>query len=410
MSFLYLFFLRGFFAFLFIPFCFVFFNDIALVESLYFDLFLKRSFLPFDKYSILICFTFFISSFGFVLMFYKISKNINIVYFYEKNNQSQVLNEVIYIYLVLFLITKVRLFFIPTFFDLDNWTNLILHNQISLITSQMFFPNIFGIAVCSLLLTKPNLHFFEKILLIILAFGAIFAAINLQSRIYILVLLLILIVFIFKHIQKKIYKNLLIGTVLTLGVPYVFFNSEFKLVENLFVIYDNQLNTYGNNLTTGIRVYERFILDLIGRLDVTHIINSWWNQGVIYDADNKQKWGRDIMITHHLDLKTNIGVPMFISFLPNKFIFQDFLFLIFSGFLVAFLYKINYLTSRNLGYAFFVAIMCKFCLSWPEKRIDGMFMQTLKPLLISIFPFIYFYLRTLIINRLKRLKVFEKRN
>ena len=154
----------------------------------------------------------------------------------------------------------------------------------------MFFPNIFGIAVCSLLLTKPNLHFFEKILLIILAFGAIFAAINLQSRIYILVLLLILIVFIFKHIQKKIYKNLLIGTVLTLGVPYVVFNSEFKLVENLFVIYDNQLNTYGNNLTTGIRVYERFILDLIGRLDVTHIINSWWNRGVIYDADNKQKW------------------------------------------------------------------------------------------------------------------------
>ena len=42
------------------------------------------------------------------------------------------------------------------------------------------------------------------------------------------------------------------------------------------------------------------------------------------------------MITHHLDLKTTIGVPMFISFLPNKFIFQDFLFLIFSGFLVAF--------------------------------------------------------------------------
>ena len=74
----------------------------------------------------------------------------------------------------------------------------------------------------------------------------------------------------------------------------------------LFVVYDNQLNTYGNNLTTGIRVYERFILDLIGRLDVTHIINSWWNQGVIYDADNKQKWGRDIMITHHLDLKTGI--------------------------------------------------------------------------------------------------------
>ena len=32
-------------------------------------------------------------------------------------------------YLVLFLITKVRLFFIPTFFDLDNWTNLIYSNS-----------------------------------------------------------------------------------------------------------------------------------------------------------------------------------------------------------------------------------------------------------------------------------------
>ena len=409
MPFLYLFMLRGFFAFLFIPICFIFFNEFTLVEFVKFDLFLKRSFFPFDQFSFLICVTFFLSSFGFLLLFYKISNYINLDYFYEKTNQTQILNEVIYIYFVLFLVTKLKLFFIPNFFDLDNWTNLLLHNQISLITSQIFFPNLFAFALCSLLLIKPNLKFFEKTLIIIFTVGTTFAVVNLQSRIYMLVLLLIFIAFTFKHVKKKFYRNLIIVSLVTLILSYVFINAQTFWIENFFVIYDNHLNIYENNRITGTYVYERFILDLVGRLDITHIINSWWNQGVVFDITDKQKWGRDIMVTHNSDLKTTIGVPLFISFLPNKFIYQDFIIIIFSGFFVALMYKVNYISSKNLGYVFFVSIMCKFCISWPEKNINGMLIQTMKPFFISIFPFIYFYFRTLLINRLEHFKIFEKR-
>ena len=93
-----------------------------------------------------------------------------------------------------------------------------------------------------------------------------------------LVLLLIFIVFTFKHVKKKFYRNLIIVSLLTLILSYVFINSQIFLIENFFVIYDNHLNIYENNRITGTYVYERFILDLVGRLDITHIINSWWNQ------------------------------------------------------------------------------------------------------------------------------------
>lgn len=407
MIFFYLFFLRGFFAFLFVPLLFIFFQDFKIIGFLEWDLFLKRSFLPFDRHTILLCSIFFLSTVTFLYFFYNVSRKLNFSYFYNNLNQKHILNEISYIFFFLFLLTRIKLFFIPNFFDLNNWTNLLFQNQFSLIISQMFFPSFIGIAMCSLLLLKPKLKFYEKIFLIIFALGASFAVINLQSRIYIIVLSFIFVFYIFNHVNKKLYRNLFIGFFITVSFSYVFLNSEFRTAENFFVIYDNHLRTIAVDQTNGINGYERLILDLIGRLDLTHIINSWWNQGVIFDV-NKQKWGRDIMVVHHADLKTTIGVPVFISFLPNKFMYQDFIILVFLGFLVALIFKINYLSSRNLGHIFFVAIMCKFCLSWPEKRLDGMLIQTMKPFLISIFPFVYFYFRTFLINRLK-LNIFANR-
>ena len=160
MIFFYLFFLRGFFAFLFVPLLFIYFQDFKLVDSLEFDLFLKRSFLPFDTHTISMCFIFFFSTSTFLYFFCNISKKLSINYFYNSPNHKQVLNEILYIFFCLFVLTRIKLFFIPNFFDLNNWTNLLFQNQLLLIISQLFYPNLCGIAVCSLLLLKSKLNFY----------------------------------------------------------------------------------------------------------------------------------------------------------------------------------------------------------------------------------------------------------
>ena len=43
--------------------------------------------------------------------------------------------------------------------------------------------------------------------------------------------------------------------------------------------------------------------------------------GVVFDITDKQKWGRDIMVTHHSDLKTTIEFRcLFLFYQINLFI------------------------------------------------------------------------------------------
>ena len=399
MLFFYLFIIRGFFAFIFVPLVFVYFNDIKIINFLEFDLFLKRSFIPLEKESVLICLIFFSSTIIFLRILFFLFKKIKITYFYQNLHKQSILNEIILIFSFLFILSKIRLFMIPGFFDLGNWTNLVFHNQISLILSQIFFPTTLSIAICSLLLLKQSKTLFDKFILILFAVGSILSVANLQSRIWILMILAMFLVFLYKNIKDKVIKRAVIALVLTLAFFYVFLNSEFHILQNLFASNDYYLKVFDNK---GVNIIERFTLDLIGRLDVYHLVNSWWDKGVMYYENNNQ-WGREVQIIHSSDNKTTVGLPLFITFLPTGTFLFDCGLLILLGLFVAIFFKINYLISKNLGYIFFIAIMCKFCLAWTEKRMEPMIIQTIKPSLVALFPFIYIYIRPLIIKFLNSL-------
>ena len=174
------------------------------------------------------------------------------------------------------------------------------------------------------------------------------------------------------------------------------------MLNAMFDNYDNYLLKKKLGSLLGI---EQSILNLVSRLDIYHLINSWVDMGIKYDHENNNKWSRDTMIIHHADIKTKVGLPGFITFLPSGLFLADVLILIFIGLIVATCFFITYLASMNLGYIFSVAVMTFFCLSWPDKRLDPMLTGLTKVILLSYFPIAYSIFRELcfrIINYLKK--------
>jgi len=390
----YLFFLRGFLAFLLVPITFLLniepFNKILLYSNVY----LNNYRFPNLNEPFYYCSLYFFSTFLFIIFYNFILKKIKF------ENNLKIIDKIkninvffIYIFAII-LFLKLRILYNVEYLDNKNFLgDLLINNFYTNIIIHFFLPNEFAFIFLSFYYDKIIKNKLINSLFIIYITLTLMCTLTFGSRFLIIVSLIMTFFLLFKFLKNIKYFIIIILFLISFIFLYT------------FIPYDaifEQPTTVINNI---IKTFEH----LIWRLDMFHLIDLGYSSGDLNVIDNNA-YGRKVGIIATGDTNTGIEFAFFFDYIKidNSFLANT-LIIIVSSFFVSIFYTILKLISVSFGNFFFIVFLLKFIAHWSEMGIDQMPGFVFKLLIVIFLIGLYiFFEKKILINLNKLSKIYTR--
>ena len=353
----FLFYLRGFLAFILVPLILLFnilpFSNILLYSNVY----LNNYRFPNLNEPFYYCSLYFFSITLFLIFFNLILKKINFKNNYNAFDNVKNINLLfIYIFAIIFIL-KLRILNNFDYLNSNNYLgDLLLDNLYTNFIIHFFLPNELVFIFFSLYFDRFIKNKFVNSFFIIYFALTLASTIIFRSRFLLLISLIMFIFFLFKFIKNKIYIVVLISFIIIIFFFYT------------FLPYD-----HFNNLIYPTNFFNYIIIifdHLVWRLDTFHLVDLGYASGNLNVIDTNT-YGRNYGMISIPDVNTGIEFPFFYDFIKIDNLFlSNSLIIIICSFIVSILYTILKIFSFPLGKFFFIAFLFKFSAHWTEMPID----------------------------------------
>ena len=388
----YLFYFRGFLAFLLVPIIFLFdiepFNYILLYSNVY----LNNYRFPNLNEPFYYCSLYFFSTFLFIIFYNFILNKIkfenNLIIIDSIKNVNVFL---IYIFTIILLL-KLRILYNLDYLDNKNFLgDMLISNFYINFLIHLFLPNELFFIFVSFYYDKIKKNRLINSLFIIYITLTLISTLFFGSRFLIMCSLIIIILMFFKFFKNTnnliiLILSLILFTFLYTFIPFdLIFEQPTTLIKNIIYTFDG----------------------LIWRLDMFHLIDLAYASGDLNVIDNNI-YGRKVGLISIDDTNTGIEFALFFDYIKidNSFLANTFIIIVCS-FFVSIFYTILKLTSISFGKCFYIIFLFKFVVHWSEISIDqipGIFFKLL--ILLFLIGSYIFFEKKILINLNKLFKIY----